>query len=92
MDIEVEKQDKPGGWTFDVTVEQGNDSTEHKVKMSEDYYQRIAKERCPPEEFVRESFRFLLERESKESILGSFNITTINRYFPEYENEIQKRI
>jgi hypothetical protein len=41
---------------------------------------------------VTESFRFLLEREPKESILGSFDLTVIGRYFPEYEREIAKRL
>jgi hypothetical protein len=41
---------------------------------------------------VEESFRFLLEREPKESILRRFNLTVISRYFPEYEREIKTRL
>jgi hypothetical protein len=41
---------------------------------------------------VEESFRFLLEREPKESILRRFNLTVISRYFPEYEREIKGRL
>jgi len=41
---------------------------------------------------VRQSFLFLLEREPKESILRSFNLTAISRYFPEYDREIGKRL
>ena len=37
-------------------------------------------------------FRFLLERESNTSILRSFRITDISRYFPEYEREIRRRL
>ena len=33
-------------------------------------------------------FRFLLERESKESILRSFDMPIIAHYFPEYEQRI----
>jgi hypothetical protein len=49
-------------------------------------------EACPPEELVRRSFEFLLERESKESILREFDITVISRYFPNYEDEIRQRV
>jgi hypothetical protein len=41
---------------------------------------------------VRRSFEFLLEREPKESILASFDLTVIARYFPEYESEIARRL
>jgi hypothetical protein len=44
------------------------------------------------ERLIEESFRFLLERESNTSILGSFRITDISRYFPEYEGEIRRRL
>jgi hypothetical protein len=32
----------------------------------------------------------MLEREPKDSILESFALTDIGRYFPEYEREIRK--
>ena len=44
-----------------------------------------------PEALVEASFRFLLEREPKESILRSFDVSVIGRYFPEFEREIVSR-
>ena len=38
-----------------------------------------------PEDLLRGSFEFLLRRENKESILPSFTIDVIGRYFPEWE-------
>jgi hypothetical protein len=35
---------------------------------------------------------FLLKREPKESILRSFDLTVISRYFPEYEREMTRRL
>ena len=35
---------------------------------------------------------FLLEREPKESILRSFDLTVISRYFAEYEREMTGRL
>ena len=55
-------------------------------------YERLAGGQASPEELVTESFRFLLEREPKESILRSFDIMVIGRYFPEYEREIAMRL
>ncbi|MFQ6117921.1 MAG: hypothetical protein ACE5LQ_06610, partial [Candidatus Bipolaricaulia bacterium] len=45
-----------------------------------------------PERLVEQSFRFLLEREPKEAILKRFDLTVISRYFPEYEEEIARRL
>ncbi len=38
-----------------------------------------------PEALVRRSFEFLLQRESKESILREFDLSVIQRYFPDYD-------
>jgi hypothetical protein len=45
-----------------------------------------------PKELVRESFRFLLEREPPESILSRFDLPVIERYFPGYGSEIARRL
>jgi hypothetical protein len=44
------------------------------------------------EELVRQSFAFLLEREPPTSILRSFSLDVIGRYFPEYPNEMRQRL
>jgi hypothetical protein len=41
---------------------------------------------------VRESFRFLLEREPASSILRRFSLGDIARYFPEYPSELERRL
>ena len=66
--------------------------THHRVTLRKTDYERLAGGKTSPEALVTESFRFLLERERKESILGSFDLTVISRYFPEYEREIVKRL
>jgi hypothetical protein len=40
---------------------------------------------------VRRSFEFMLARESNTSILREFDLSTIERYFPEYAREIVPR-
>lgn len=39
---------------------------------------------CSAEHLIAASFRFLLDREPKESILARFDLSVIERYFPEY--------
>jgi len=39
-------------------------------------------------DLVRRSFDFLLEREPNSSILGEFDLSTIERYFPEFAREM----
>ena len=75
---------KGGEWL--VTV-QGGQTTEHRVRVSETEAKRFGAGR-PTEELLRASFEFLLERESNSSILSSFELSVIGRYFPEYEKEI----
>lgn len=77
--------------TFEVTV-QGSTTTTHEVTVSPDYHQQLTGGDVPPEKLVEESFEFLLEREANTSILSSFDLPVIGRYFPEYEDEIRKRV
>jgi hypothetical protein len=51
---------------------------------------RLAPGASDPEDLVRRSFAFLLEREPKESILRRFELPLIGRYFPEYERTISR--
>jgi hypothetical protein len=69
-----------------VTVK-GARTTEHRVRVSEAEVKRFGGGRTV-EELLRASFEFLLERESNNSILSSFELSVIGRYFPEYEREI----
>ena len=73
---------------YRVEVIQGDSKTTHKVQLDRDDYQNLTDGKVSPEELIQCSFEFLLEREPKESILSSFNISVISRYFPGYEREI----
>jgi hypothetical protein len=90
--IDVQSSDVPDGYEFEVAVQEGQSQTRHRVALKQADYERLAGSRASPEALVRESFRFLLEREPKESILRAFDLTIIGRYFPEYEREIARRL
>jgi hypothetical protein len=41
-----------------------------------------------PERCLKAAFQFLLDREPKESILSSFDVRVISRYFPRFKREL----
>jgi hypothetical protein len=85
-EIEVTPQ---GGGAFRVTVT-GPQTTTHRVTIPEGMLQDLAG--ATPETVVRESFAFLLEREPNTSILAEFSLDVIERYFPEYRQELSRRL
>jgi hypothetical protein len=91
-DVQVQKTASDDKYQFEVTVSERGGETRHRVSLSKADYQRLAGGKASPEELVQESFRFLLERERKESILRSFELTVIGRYFPEYQRVIRDRL
>jgi hypothetical protein len=77
--------------TYKVSV-QGRTSTTHTVTLSPEYYEKLTGKRVSPELLIEKSFEFLLERESNTSILSTFDLPVINRYFPEYERTIGTKL
>ncbi len=58
--------------------------------MARETHERLAAGEHTPERCLEAAFRFLLDREPKESILGRFDVTVISRYFPEFERELPR--
>ena len=73
---------------YRVEVIEEDSKTTHKVELNRDDYQNFTDGKIAPEELVQCSFEYLLDREPKESILSSFNVSVISHYFPEYAREI----
>jgi len=90
-DVVVASRTQPDGWTTTVVVSDPDGTTSrHEVTVTRAVLDRLAPGADDPGDLVRRSFAFLLEREPKESILRSFDVTVIGRYFPEFEGEIGK--
>jgi hypothetical protein len=89
-DVTVTRRAEGDPMRFDVAVREGDANTEHDVTESEADDERLRTVRSP-EAFVRDCFAFLLEREPKESILSSFDVGVIGRFFPEVERAIARR-
>ena len=88
--IEVECSPIDHGWLVCVTVTDHGVSREFEVGVSAAELARYSPGATDPADLVRRSFEFLLAREPKESILPSFGLSVIGRYFPEYEREIRR--
>ena len=80
-----------GPHEFTVEVTEGSSSSTHRVTVSDKDLEGFGAG-APAERLIEESFRFLLEREPKESILSRFELPVIARYFPEYPEEIRSRL
>jgi hypothetical protein len=63
----------------------------HDVRVARRDLERLAAGAAAPENLVRRSFEFLLEREPRQSILASFDLPLIGRYFPDYEATMIER-
>ena len=92
-DISITAAARENGWTFGVQVAEANGQTRHSVTLSQvDFQQLTEGKQTTPEELVRKSFEFLLEREPKHQILRQFDLPAIGRYFPDYPTEIRSRL
>ena len=72
-----------GTRSYDVTID---GTSRHRVtvpaRFGDDDLGRV----------VRASVEFLLEREPASSIMSEFSLDVIGRYFPEYEDELPRRL
>jgi hypothetical protein len=58
--------------------------------MSPEMCERLTGGKHTPERYLEAAFRFLLDREPKESILRDFDVLAISRYFPDFEREMPR--
>jgi hypothetical protein len=86
--IEVTRTADTEPLTFQVLVREGRGETRHEVTMTRETFERLGGEKHAPEKCIEAAFRFLLDREPKESILRRFDVGIVPRYFPEFESEM----
>jgi hypothetical protein len=76
--------------SFEVVVGDGRGETRHQVTMARALEARLSQGKFAPEAVIEAAFRFLLDREPKESILRRFDAAVIAQYFPEFERELPR--
>ena len=88
--IELRRSGEGDPLEFQVVVREGKGEIRHDVTMARETCERLTAGKHTPERCLEAAFRFLLEREPKESILSRFDVTVISRYFPEFERELPR--
>lgn len=89
VDIDVQPGGSPD--TFTVTVTDDGKTSQHRVTVPDRQAAGLPQD-VDADRLVRSSFTFLLEREPVTAILPEFSLDVISRYFPEYPDEMQKRL
>jgi hypothetical protein len=87
--IEIKRTGEGDPLHFEVIVQAGQGATRHQVTMTKADCGRLTQGVHTPEHCIEAAFRFLLDREPKESILRRFDVGVIARYFPEFECDLQ---
>ena len=77
----------PSEDSYEVSVVDGSTSTSHSVTVGSEDLERFGRGASAPD-LIEASFRFLLSKEPKESIMSRFDISLIPTYFPDYESSI----
>ncbi len=70
---------------FDVVINDNRSKSQHRVRMKKNTYTQLTNNQVTPKQCVEAAFNFLLDREPKESILASFDISVITMYFSDFE-------
>ena len=86
MTISIKKQTED---VFLVTVADGV-TTIHKVTVTDDTLNDLTDNTLTKTELLEFSFNFLLDREPNTSILSSFDINVISKYFSDYRDEVRR--
>ena len=73
---------------FEVTVTDDAGATRHRVTCSDRLLSVLAPTAPSKEAAIRAAFAFLLDREPKEDILPRFDLSIIERYFPEFRSRL----
>jgi hypothetical protein len=76
------------GFVCHVTVGDDPGATHHEVRVARPDLLRLAPGATDPDALVTASFRYLLEREPRGSILRAFDLPVIERYFPSYATDV----
>ena len=74
---------------FEVTVTKTSTTT-HTVTVTDQSLSDLSDSNVTKTQLLEFSFRFLLEREPNTSILSSFDINVISRYFSDYKDEVRR--
>ena len=74
---------------FEVTVAETSTTT-HTVTVTDQSLKDLTVNNVTKTQLMKFSFKFLLDKEPNTSILLSFDINVISRYFSDYKDEVRR--
>ena len=74
---------------FQVTVADSMTTT-HEVTVNDQSLTDLTENKMTKTQLLKFSFNFLLDREPNTSILSSFDINVISKYFSDYRDEVKR--
>ena len=74
---------------FTVTVAETSTTT-HTVTITDQSLNDLTDNNVTKTQLLEFSFKFLLEREPNTSILSSFDINAISKYFSDYRDKVRR--
>ena len=74
---------------FAVTVAETSTTT-HTVTITDQSLNDLTDNNVTKTQLVKFSFNFLLDREPNTSVLSSFDINVISKYFYDYKDEVRR--
>ena len=86
MSISIKKQTND---VFQVTVADSMTTT-HEVTVTDQSLTDLTENKMTKTQLLKFSFNFLLDREPNTSILSSFDINVISKYFSDYRVEVRR--
>jgi hypothetical protein len=81
-----------GNSKYHVSIEDRGKTSRFTVTATPEDVARYAPEGTTPERLIHASFEFLLRKEPAGSILSSFALPVIERYFPDYPTTIRSML
>lgn len=93
----VNKEELENGWRFVVEIGSHEETkVGFGVQVNKDYWQELTLGKFPPERLVKESFRYLLAKEPKTSIIrdlgNNFSLQNIQTMFYSYERRMRRAL
>jgi hypothetical protein len=88
--LSVEAMRRGDGWECTVEVAEPRGTTRHTVAVTASDLARWGRSDETVAQLVQRAFGFLLARETPSQILRRFQLSDIQRYFPEFDEEIRR--
>jgi len=87
-DVEIEVKFL-GYCNFEVALSDGRLESKHITKLTDVYYNHLAKGKISKEELIKRSFEFLLKKEQRDFLQPKLDLREIRKYFPDYEDNVR---